>query len=136
MTEKRARRRRLIRGAAYITLIPVLLVAGYISSWLMVSWCVHEGVIDARMARRVSFMYAPILMYTDADCPGADGLRRAWWTVNPMLTSQNEFGTVYSTTDAVILAPSRSERFAMPPGIGIREATVTSGPQEAAAAVR
>jgi hypothetical protein len=113
------RKRRTTRRVTLVAVCLLLLLVGYVSTWLAVSRATGEKLIHWRTAERMRPVFVPILAYSQADYPGAESLRSLWWSANPML-SQNELGaTVLTMTDAIGLAPPDSTGMPCPPGFRV-----------------
>jgi len=76
-------RRRILRRILIAAAIPLLLVLGYIGTWLAVSRAEHDGLISIQTVQIVRPAFAPLLSYGESDRPGAGLLRQLWWMVNP-----------------------------------------------------
>jgi len=119
MDAPRTRKRRIARAAALVVVVPLLLIAGYVSSWLTFSRAAGEGLISGRTAERIRPVFNPIFLYLQADLPGGGQLYALWWKLNPIGLSQHHSitrQTLYSyiVTDAIHLAPVDSRGAIIP----------------------
>ena len=117
MDGNRSRKRRLVRVGMLVVVAPLLLLSGFVSTWMSVSKAADKGLIDYRILTRVRPAFQPILAYSQADYPGAGALRELWWQVNSMV-QPNEFGhdTVFRPTCALVLAPPEPGGNVVPTG--------------------
>ena len=128
-------RRRTARKAVIVAVALLILVVGYVSSWLAVSKAAGAGLISGQLADRLRPVFNPIFVYTQSELIGAEQLRALWWKINPMRVSQNEYATVYSSTDAMVLAPPDLHGIIAPPGIQTGRAIGPMPAPQAAAAI-
>jgi hypothetical protein len=77
------RRRHIVRRVVLAAAVPLLLLCGYIGTWLAVSRAEHDGFISIQTVRTVRPVFAPLLGYSESNRPGARILRELWWLVNP-----------------------------------------------------
>jgi len=76
-----------------VAAIPVLLVLGYVGTWLAVSRAEHDGYITAQTVQIARPAFAPLVSYGESDRPGAGLLCRLWWLVNPPVKMNFSSGT-------------------------------------------
>ena len=77
------RRRRIVRRVLVAAAVPVLLVLGYVGTWLAVSRAEHNGYITFQTVQTARPVFTPLISYGESDRPGAGLLRELWWMVNP-----------------------------------------------------
>jgi hypothetical protein len=79
------RRRRIVRRAVTPLAVVVLLVSGYVGSFLGTEWLVGRGVIKpGTMLPLQETIYAPLWLYIQSSLPGSEllhqALNSAYWS--------------------------------------------------------
>lgn len=83
MAELPSRKRQIIKRAIWTGAALVLLLAWYVSGWVLlpraalagwISWSIVEDLEES--------VYAPMGVYVKSDWPGASLLDELWWEVN------------------------------------------------------
>src|SRR5262245_26280404 len=73
---------RIVRRIVMTLAVVVLLVVGYVGSWLAVSRAVNHRTINADAGAWLRLVFKPLILYCDLKQPGSDTLHRLWWAVS------------------------------------------------------
>jgi hypothetical protein len=107
------RRRRIVRRVVLTVAVPLLLLCGYVGTWLAVSRAEHDSFISIRTVQAVRPAFAPLVSYSESDRPGAGTLRELWWLVNPPMKRTFTMGSASVAGWFVLnsaIAPPQPER--------------------------
>jgi hypothetical protein len=100
------RQRRIVRSLVLVVVAPLLLIAGYISTWLVVSRAARENLIGSNTALNLRPAFAPLIRFCDTEYPGGVALNGLWWRVNPRHVVHKNGMRIEFATSALALAPS------------------------------
>src|SRR5262245_46063674 len=73
------RPRRIVRRAVIALAVVVLLVAWYVSAWLLVTHATQRSIIDGSVALRIRPVFEPLRRHAETRYPGASMLSQLWW---------------------------------------------------------
>jgi len=110
MDGKRSRKRRVVRAMMLSLLIPLLLLAGYISTWIAVSRAARENFLSQDVILTLRPVFAPLIRFCESESPGGAELNRFWWRINPRKVVQLGDSWIEDATSALVLAPSDGPR--------------------------
>lgn len=77
------RKRRVVRTVALTAGVALILVNGYVGSWMAFSHAAHHRYISPALTNAAAPLFEPIAGYCKAGFPGAATLGAMWWKVNP-----------------------------------------------------
>lgn len=110
MATNRSCNRRIARTVVLVVVVPVFMIAAYVSSWLTLSMAGRAGLLSERALWRIRPVFDPIFLYVQMELPGSGQLFSLWWKLNPigveqhhMITGQTTYS--YVGNSAMNLAP-------------------------------
>jgi hypothetical protein len=106
MKQHCTRKRRIARTVLLILALPLLLLTGYVSTWIAVSKAARENLISSSTALALRPVFAPLIRFSDTEYPGGTGLNRLWWGINPRRVVTKGNVQIEYATSALALAPS------------------------------
>ena len=104
------RRRRIVRRAVMALAVVVLMVSGYVSSYLGIAWAYYTGRVRSDDGTRALLqgIYAPADKYADSDLPlSAEMYAFRWWLC---IDGRSTFDNIY---ESVVQSKAERERLGL-----------------------
>jgi hypothetical protein len=124
-----SRKRRIVRTVVLMLALPLLLLTGYVSTWIAVSKSARENFISQNTALTLRPAFAPLIRFCDSESPGGAELNRLWWTINPRKIVGNGDVQMEYATSALALAPSDLTVFGLVPGVELHDPSAMTQPE-------